>query len=140
MQGLYANMENAATWQPDHGCMTFCGEVEAPQEAPDRVLPPRRECACAWERAQRLLADVRADTERIELAAGNVVSFWLPNVDSVVGNESVEVEFLVRTNPEAAIFGRNMPGHVAGELRRIAVELIVAADRIDAAGGKEVQR
>ena len=99
-------------------------------------LPPR----CHCDHARHLLDRITARTKPIETAANDALEFWLPSPSEIADEGLAEIGFtLTDFRPEAAPIDADLPANVASELRRIAIRLTEAADRVAVlSGGKGV--
>ncbi len=102
------------------------------------------ECDCCRERehASRQRDRVMAEAERIELLADDAIEVMIPSLQNFMGErepgdddddgENIwALRFFVRLRPRVASFDESLTQYAADELRRIAAELLAAADRVE---------
>ena len=106
----------------------------------NRLLLHLHHVSCPCQSAQRLLDRLTARVKPIEAITNDAIEFWMPSVSEVADEGIAEIGFTLRDfRPEAAPIDADLPMHVSTELRRIALKLTEAADRVGSlAGGKEV--
>ena len=83
-------------------------------------------------RLDRSLFDRPRPFESIEDAATDeVLQFHLPSLTSFVDDGARESQFFIQLEPVKLTIGEDIFSYTTNELRRIAGELILAADRVD---------
>lgn len=87
-------------------------------------------CKCC--RVRRKLRRMAAEVNAVEKLIGSVAEFLIPSVGSYLNGERRQVRLFITLDCEPAKPGTDLAQYAAAELRRVAGELLCAAER---AGG-----
>lgn len=85
-------------------------------------------CRCC--RARRRLRRIAAECRKLERVIG-IAEFLVPSITNYLSGSVRQVRLFLSAEFEPAPRGADLGQYAAGELRRVGLELLAAADRVD---------
>lgn len=89
----------------------------------------RPPCRCV--RIRKRLRRLAAECNQVEQLIGNVAEFIVPSVASYLSGDRRTPRLFLSADFEPAKRGADLGQYAAGELRRVGLELLAAANRLE---------